>query len=336
VIGVALLGAGFMGRAHAAAYAALEDRARVVVVCARGAGAAELADRLGAPLVADVESAMAVAGVDAVDVCLPTPMHRTVAERALATGRHVLLEKPLALSLEDADAIGAAARANGRVLMVGHVLRFFPEMREIAAIVSTGELGRPVSASALRLSPPPDWNMWMLDPAQSGGVAVDLMIHDLDLLLGFLGPARSVTARAADARHVAALVEHANGDAVVEASHAMPASFPFTARLRLQCEHGVIDHAFRAEPAAEGGNIGGGASSYVRVHAADGEARTLPVAVEDPWTAEVAHFLDCVADGVEPRFGGFADARAALVLALAVRRSVELAEPVLVPANGGL
>ncbi len=63
-------------------------------------------------------------GVDAVDVCLPTPLHRAVAERALTAGLHVLLEKPVALTLEDADAIGAAARASGRVLMVGHVLRF--------------------------------------------------------------------------------------------------------------------------------------------------------------------------------------------------------------------
>jgi predicted dehydrogenase len=317
VTGVALLGAGFMGRAHAAAYAALEDRARVVVVCARSEGAGELAARLGAPLVEDVDAALSAPGVEAVDVCLPTPLHRTVAERALAAGHHVLLEKPLALTLADADAIGAAAAASGRVLMVGHVLRFFPEVRAIATVVEDGSLGRPVGASAVRLSPPPDWNEWMLDPAQSGGVAVDLMIHDLDLLLGWLGPARRVEARAVDPRHVVALISHERGEAVVEGSHAMPASFPFTAGLRLQCERGVIEHGFRAEPAAEGGNIGGGTSSYVRVYPS-GE---IPVEAEDPWTLEVAHFLDCVSSGAEPRFGGFAQARSALALALEVRRA---------------
>jgi predicted dehydrogenase len=318
VIGVALLGAGFMGRAHAAAYAALSDRARVVVVCARSAGAAELGARLGAPVVEDVEAALAVPGVEAVDICLPTPLHRGVAERALVRGCHVLVEKPLALSLDDADAIGAAAAASGRVLMVGHVLRFFPEMRAVADVLESVSLGRPVSAATVRLSPPPDWNEWMLDPAQSGGVAVDLMIHDFDLLLGWLGPARGVVAREVGPRHVVAMVSHSGGEAVVEGSHAMPVSFPFTAGLRLQCEGGVIDHAFRAAPADEGGNIGGGAESYLRVYP---PGRELEVPPEDPWTAEVAHFLDCVAGGSEPRYGSFADARAALALALEVART---------------
>jgi predicted dehydrogenase len=321
VTGVALLGAGFMGRAHAAAYAALQDRARVVVVCALSAGAAELGARLGAPVVSEVDAALATPGVEAVDICLPTPMHRSVAERALSLGHHVLLEKPLALTLEDADAIGAAAAASGRVLMVGHVLRFFPEMRAVADVLAGGSLGRPLSASAVRLSPAPDWNEWMLDPAQSGGVAVDLMIHDLDLLLAWLGPARGVVAREAGPRHVMAMISHERGESVVEASHAMPDSFPFTAALRLQCEHGVIDHGFRAEPADEGGNIGGGASSYVRVYP---PGREISLAVDDPWTVEVAHFLHCVSSGDAPRVGGFPEARAALALALEVRRTTGL------------
>jgi len=320
VTGVALLGAGFMGRAHAAAWAALAGRAQVRVVCARSAeAAAPLAERLGASVATDVEAAIAAPGVDAVDVCLPTPLHRAVAERAFAAGRHVLLEKPLALTLEDADAIGAAA--NGHVLMAGHVLRFFPELRAVAAAVASGELGRPLGATALRLSPAPDWNDWMLDPARSGGTVVDLMIHDLDLLLDLLGPARAVHARAAGPRHVVALIEHERGEAVVEASHAMPASFPFTAGLRVLCERGVVDHRFVSEPDEAGGNLGGGTSSYVRVHPADGPARTLPLEAADPWTAEIAHFLDCVETGAEPAYGSFTQARAALALALEVRAS---------------
>ena len=81
----------------------------------------------------DWDAAIAAAGVDAVDICLPTPLHRPVAERALAAGRHVLLEKPVALTLEDADAIGAAAGATEASLMVGHVLRFLPEIVELRA-----------------------------------------------------------------------------------------------------------------------------------------------------------------------------------------------------------
>jgi predicted dehydrogenase len=328
VTGVALLGAGFMARSHADAYAALADRAHVRVVCARSPEHARpLADRLGAAVETDWEAAIAAPGVDAVDVCLPTPLHRPVAERALAAGRHVLLEKPVALTLDDADAIGAAAAASGRVLMVGHVLRFVPEIVELRRLVESGELGRPLAATALRLSTPPDWNDWMLDPDQSGGTIVDLMIHDLDLALALLGPARSVDARAAaGGRHVQALIEHDAGHASVEASHAMPASFPFTADLRVLCERGVLEHGFVAHAAEEGGNIGGEVVSALGIHPAEGEMRKFH-AEGDPWAAQIDHFLDCVANGAAPREGTFEQARAALAVGLAARRSVASGQP---------
>jgi predicted dehydrogenase len=223
------------------------------------------------------------------------------------------------------------------VLMVGHVLRFFPEIAELRRVVDAGELGRPRGVSALRLSAPPDWNDWMLDPARSGGTPVDLMLHDFDLALALLGPARRVYARAAEPRHVTAVVEHEAGEAVVEGSHAMPPAFPFTAGLRVLCEHGLIDHRFEAQPADEGGNIGGGASSYVRVYAG-GAAREVPAPVVDPWTAEVEHFVGCVEAGAVPSDGSFEQARAALAVALAARRSVESGSVEVVPANvnGGL
>jgi predicted dehydrogenase len=328
VIGVALLGAGFMGRIHAAAYAALDDRVQVRAVAAVRAGD-EIAERLGAALTGDWEAAVSAPGVDVVDVCLPTPMHRPVAERALAAGRHVLLEKPVALTLEDADAIGAAARASGSALMVGHVLRFFPEVAEMRRVVESGELGRLLGATALRLSALPDWNDWMRDPARSGGVLVDMMVHDFDVLNGLLGPARRVAATAvAGGRHVTALVEHERGRAAVEGSHAMPASYPFTAGLRLLCERGVLDHGFEARPDEQGGNVGGGVTSVLRVHPADGPARELAPVAEDPWRRMIEHFLTCVETGREPADGTFEQARAALAVALAARRSIESGAPV--------
>src|SRR4051794_25602418 len=89
-----------------------------------------------------------------------------------------LLEKPIALTLEDADSICTAAGASGRLFMVGLVLRFWPEYVELQRRIAAGELGRPLSMSTMRLSPPADWNDWMGDPSKSGGVPVDLLIHD--------------------------------------------------------------------------------------------------------------------------------------------------------------
>ena len=328
MIGVALLGSGFMARVHATAYAGLADRARVRVVCALTEEEAwPVAEQLGAAVSDDWEAAVAAPGVEAVDVCLPTPLHRRVAEHALGAGRHVLLEKPVALTLEDADAIGAAAEAAGRVLMIGHALRFLPEIVELRRVVAGGDLGRPLSATALRLSAPPDWNDWMLDASRSGGTPVDLMVHDFDIAATLLGPARSVHARAvADGRHVSALVEHERGEAFVEGSHAMPTSFPFTSGLRVLCERGVLDHRFVAGAAEDGGNIGGGVASVLRIHPADGPAREF-AQPRDPWAAEIEHFLACVESGAGPEDGTFAQGRAALAVGLAVRRSL---------ASGGL
>jgi predicted dehydrogenase len=322
VIGVALLGGGFMAGTHARSYAALRDRAEVRVVCALE-GADAIAAELGAEVSTDWEAVVARPEIDAVDVCLPTPLHRPVAEQALAAGKHVLLEKPIALSLEDADAIGDAARAAGRVLMVGHVLRYMPEIVEMRRLIEAGELGRPVAATALRLSAPPDWNQWMLDPAKSGGVLVDMMVHDFDILNALLGPARRVTAQGVGRRHFQMLLEHEGGPGAIEGSHAMPGSYPFTANLRVLCEHGVLEHRFVA---GAGDQVDEAMQSVLGVHPADGEARRFHEAV-DPWAAQIAHFVSCVSDGSEPRDGSFAQARAALAVALAARAAAETGTP---------
>ena len=321
--GVALLGGGFMARIHAAAYAALRDRVQVRVVCALDGGEA-IAAELGAEVSHDWEAVVAMPGIDAVDVCLPTPLHRPVAVRALAAGKHVLLEKPIALTLEDADAIGAAADAAGRVLMIGHVLRFFPEVVEMRRLIDEGALGRPLSATALRLSAPPDWNEWMQDPARSGGVLVDMMVHDFDILNALLGPAQRVQAAGtAGGRHFQMLLEHGAGSAAVEGSHAMPPSFPFTAGLRVLCERGVLDHRFVA---GAGDEVADAMQSVLGIHPAEGEATRFHEA-RDPWAAQAEHFLDCIETGAEPRDGSFAQARAALAVALAARRSAETGAP---------
>src|SRR4051812_13751428 len=199
-----------MGSSHAANYRALGDRVRVKWVASRSRGAA-VAESVGAEFTTDLDAALSDPEVDAVDVCLPTPLHRSATEAALAAGKHVLLEKPIALTVEDADAIVAAAAATDRVFMVGMVLRFWPEYVELQRRIEARELGRPLAVQASRLSPPADWNEWMADHAQSGGPAVDLMIHDFDQLNWLLGEPRRVFARAAAPGHVHALVEYDGG-----------------------------------------------------------------------------------------------------------------------------
>jgi len=257
MIGVAILGGGFMGATHAGNYAQLGDRVRVKWVCSRPSErATKVADSLGAALTPELDDVLRDSEVDAVDVCLPTPYHRDVTERAFAAEKHVFLEKPIALTLEDADGIIAAAERSGKLFMVGLVLRFWPEYVELGRRVAAGELGRPRAVSTHRLSPPVDWNDWMADRNLSGGVPVDLLVHDFDQMNRLLGTPRSVLAREPLPGHVLAAVEYDGAEGVAEGSMQMPQSYPFSSSIRVACESGAADYVFRAAPAEDGGNIG--------------------------------------------------------------------------------
>src|SRR6185437_12415137 len=116
--------------------------------------AEKLAADAGAGVASDWDTVLADPDVDVVDICVPTPLHREAAERALAAGKHVFLEKPIALTVDDADAIVDAAERSGRLFMVGLVLRFWPEYVELQRRIASGELGRAYAVGAFRLSPP--------------------------------------------------------------------------------------------------------------------------------------------------------------------------------------
>ncbi len=329
MITLALLGGGFMGASHASNYRLLGDRVRVKWVGSHlSERAAAVAESVGAELSDDLDAVLRDPDVDAVDICLPTPMHREATEAAFAAGKHVLLEKPIALSLEDADAIVAAAERSGRIFMVGLVLRFWPEYVELQRRLADGELGRPLSFSALRLSPPADWNTWMGDPRQSGGVPVDLLIHDFDQMNWLLGTPRRVFARAPHPGHVLAVVEYDRADGIAEGSMAMPKSYPFTSSVRVLAEGGVAEYSFSAAPAEDGGNIGASdARRGLRFYPRGGEPVTFDVEPADPWGPEISYFVDCVERERMPGQGTGVQARTALAVSLAAARSLESGRP---------
>ena len=329
MINVAILGAGFMGGAHAANYKALGDRIRVKTVCSRTLEkAARVAETVGAEATTNLEATIGDPEIDAVDICLPTPLHRTAAERAFDKGKHAFLEKPIALTPGDADAIVSAAERSGKILMVGLVLRFWPEYVELQRLLAAGELGVPRAVSAFRLSPPADWNDWMADRAQSGGTPVDLMIHDFDQANWLLGRPRSVYASEPSPGHVHAVVEYDGACAVVEGSMAMPRSYPFSSSIRVLCEGGVAEYAFSAAPVEGEGNIGASSSARgLRLYPAGGEPATVDVESADPWGPEIEEFVSCLEQGRAPSQGTGEQARLALLTSLAAARSLASGRP---------
>ena len=160
-----------------------------------GAQAAAHVDLSGIATHLRAEDLIADPSVEAVDICMPTPMHGPLAIAAMRAGKHVFCEKPMSLSLEVCAEMERVARETGRQLMVGHCLRYWPQYKKAYEMLTSGELGRAQYAGFHRSSAAPMWsdNDWYMKGAESGGV-LDMHIHDVDVALWWFGRPQSVSA----------------------------------------------------------------------------------------------------------------------------------------------
>jgi predicted dehydrogenase len=125
--------------------------------------------------------------VDAVDICQPTHLHKEVALSAFAQGKHVLCEKPMALTFADCEEMLDAAAESGRVFMVAHVLRFVSSYRYAASFLVSTLHGSVLSCTMQRKTGFPKWGEWLGREECSGGAILDLLIHDIDQALKLFG-----------------------------------------------------------------------------------------------------------------------------------------------------
>ncbi|MCU1324381.1 MAG: putative dehydrogenase [Acidobacteriaceae bacterium] len=132
--------------------------------------------------------------IDAVDLCLPTHLHKEVVLSALKAGKHVLCEKPMALTAADCDAMLKAASDSDRCFMVAQVLRFMSPYRYAASFVRTAPRDSLKSCTLSRKTGYPKWSEWLSKEEQSGGAILDLLSHDIDQALSWFGQPVSVRA----------------------------------------------------------------------------------------------------------------------------------------------
>lgn len=134
--------------------------------------------------------------VDLVDICLPSYLHASATRRALRAGKHVLVEKPVALTVAQATGMISTAQQSGQMLMVGQVLKYFPEFAWLAQTIRAARWGKLLALHLRRIIAKPDWgDTWFADPAKSGGMVVDLHIHDTDFIVHLFGKPRAVTSQ---------------------------------------------------------------------------------------------------------------------------------------------
>lgn len=323
---VAVLGSGFMGGTHARAYAKLPDVDLVGVSSRSETKAAELANEVGAEAFTDSMTLATHPDVDALSVTLPTHLHEEYVVAALQAGKHVFVEKPMALTVESCDAMIQVAREADRTLMVAHVLRFWPEYEALAEVLGSGRLGRPLSAHARRLSTRPRWGDWFAEPSFTGGGLHDMMVHDFDVFAWLFGTpervfARGVRGDAGGWDHVFALSDHGAVQAMAEGSVMMPENYPFTMALWVTCEGGAIEFTLRAEGA--GVETGAGSGTSLTLYPSGGEPEVVLAAGHDAYERQVEEFVGCVARGRTPQRGTAEQGRTAVAIARAARRSLD-------------
>ena len=192
-LGVCIVGAGGIGRAHAKTYAALAGRVALSFFDVDPARAAEAARQFGARTFDRYGDVLAAPEVDVVDLCLPHDAHVRATVAAAQANKHILLEKPIARTLQEADEILAAiARLRDRTFMVAECWRFYPVVNAARRLIEQGAIGRVglIQSNSIQRWSPPGWRAD--EAAMGGGCLLDRGVHFVDMMLNLGGPVASV------------------------------------------------------------------------------------------------------------------------------------------------
>jgi predicted dehydrogenase len=312
-----IIGAGYIGEYHARGYACLPDVRLAVVVDPDLAKARKLAELYQAETLPDLESLIA-SNVDLVSICTPTPSHMQIANSLMRAGKHVLCEKPIARTLDQAQSMIDTAHQSGVKFMVAHVSRFEVDHRKAREMLERGEIGDLRMAFHAITSPYPSWSAhdWFGDEEKSGGPIVDLAIHSVDYMLWlFKCPVRRVYAlgsQKATARndYVLANLQFANGGlGLVEASWAHPPSAPLSCRVELCGTNGRIAWDYDQIDGMQTFIEGQGRRSFV-------------LEGENSFAAEIASFIQCIENDLPSPVPGN-EAKEALQVCLAALESLK-------------
>jgi predicted dehydrogenase len=307
---VGIVGFGFMGRMHYRCWRGLAG-AKITAICdanpnivedtakADGGnieGEADKIDFAGIDMFTDFDELIGSGKVDVVSITLPTFMHADFSIKALESGLDVLCEKPMALNSADCQRMVDAAKASGKVLQIGHCIRFWPEYAKTKEIIDSGEYGKVIAASFRRMGAAPSWawDNWFADEQRSGGMILDLHIHDSDYIQYLFGLPPAVHGFAAQragggTAHIVTQYLYEDDKVVTaEGGWALTGSFGFEMSFNIILEKATVVYDCSREPA-------------FRVCPAEGEAFSPEVSSGDGYSRQVEYFAKVVAgEKLEP------------------------------------
>jgi predicted dehydrogenase len=271
-----------------------------------------------------------VADIDILDICVPTNLHREMTLKAAQAGKHVICEKPIALSVEDGKAMIEACEKAGVRLFIAHVVRFISAYRTAKNTIDAGNIGKPCIIRLTRAGYQPRKTVdnWFVDESRSGGMMLDLMIHDYDFARWIGGDVTRVFAKSLRGKEPNAPVDYAlttlrfadGAIAHVEGGWAYPVGF-FRTSMDIAGTDGLIEwmsdnaqmlHTHLVNPPKE-------EAAEVAVPSAK--------AADSPFTAQLKHFYEAIVNNSEPIVTA-QDALAALEIGLAAIESAKTGKPV--------
>jgi predicted dehydrogenase len=295
---VGIVGFGFMGRTHYKCWNRINN-ARVVAVCDANPNIVEdtkkavgnigdVRDEIdfsALEFYSDFDRMLQQAELDAVSITLPTNLHPDFSVKALQAGINVMCEKPMALTVAECDRMITAANDTGKVLQIGHCVRFWPEYAKAKEIVDSGKYGKVIAATFQRLGSAPTWSAdnWFADERRSGGMALDLHIHDTDYVQYLFGMPKAVASYGAKTpggalAHI--VTQYLYGDEKVvtaEGGWAMMPGFGFEMSFNIAMEQATIVYDLTREP-------------MFKLLDAKGRSVTPHVQQGDGWFLQIAHF----------------------------------------------
>jgi len=314
---VGLIGAGNIAHVHVAAWKALG--ARVVVYSVEGAES--LAEQYGLEVAPSLDGLLSE--VEFVDIVTPSPTHKEIALAAIKAGKDVICEKPLSLTAADSHEVLAAAEAAGVKVYPAHVVRYFPEYKAAYDAVQAGRIGPVAVARFFRQASSPAGAGWYRDVARSGGVIMDLMVHDLDQAQWLCGKVTSVyavqnppTVDGISPVNVSAhvtLTHESGAISLCRATWGVPGT-PFRTGFHIAGATGVLKHTSGVD------------TGFTEELQKDADAADLLIPAsalgESPYLTQLRELAIGLRGGPEPRVLGV-DGVAAVDLAEAARLSME-------------
>jgi UDP-N-acetylglucosamine 3-dehydrogenase len=328
-LSIGIIGLGRMGTYHLENWERIDGAQVVGVAEPNEAVARERIGRRPIAHFADYRELIKRRDVDAVCITAPSQQHARIATEVIAAGKHLLVEKPIATTLEDGLRMAAAARQAGVKLMVGHVERFNPAVDKLAELIADGRIGQVFRVHATRVGPMPG-------RIQDAGVAIDLATHDLDIMQYVLG--RDITriyAEGAQCAHptqedmIACLLRFGdNGPmGVLDVNWLTPEK---RREITVIGELGMLSASYLTQDVwfTESPSAPTGWDELARIRGdAEGAALRFALRRVEPLKAELEAFADCIRNDMPEPISAYDGCRA-LIAALAVRDSAANSRPV--------